>query len=252
MATVPAFPGMNPYLESPYHWPEIHTWLMVELARTLNPKLLPTYRAAVETRVYIDSSAVGIPDASVYSQVQPPQVQTSSVAVASKKPERVLLPMPYEVTERYLEIREVDTKRVVTVVELLSPANKRGGQGREKYLAKRQNILSSATHFVEIDLLRKGEPMPVKGGRRADYQILVSRASERPNAERYAFNLEENVPSFPLPLDSGVAEPIIELKAILDTVCRDTAIDQAIDYTNQPQPPLSEDSFRWVQSLPKN
>lgn len=59
MMTVPSFPGMNPYLESPYRWPEIHTWLMVEIARSLNPQLLPKYRAVVETRVCIDSMPVG-------------------------------------------------------------------------------------------------------------------------------------------------------------------------------------------------
>lgn len=48
------FPGMNPYLENPALWPEVHAWLIVALARTLNPILKPKYRAAVEQRVYQD------------------------------------------------------------------------------------------------------------------------------------------------------------------------------------------------------
>ena len=63
-----AFPGMNPYLENPDIWPEIHAWLIVQLARSLNPRLKPKYRAAVEQRVYTDPLLVGIPDVSVFSQ----------------------------------------------------------------------------------------------------------------------------------------------------------------------------------------
>jgi hypothetical protein len=37
----------------------------------------------------------------------------------------VTVPLTEEITERYLEIREVKTGRVVTVVEVLSPKNKR-------------------------------------------------------------------------------------------------------------------------------
>jgi Protein of unknown function (DUF4058) len=59
----PNFPGMNPYLENPALWSEVHSWLIVELARELNPSLIPKYRAAVEKRVYMDSLLVGMTDA---------------------------------------------------------------------------------------------------------------------------------------------------------------------------------------------
>lgn len=246
----PVFPGMNPYLESPYRWPEIHHALISEIARTLNPQLVPKYRAAVETRVYIDTSLVGIPDVYVHQRAEQKRSRSSAIAV-STKPERVTLPTPCEVTEGYLEIREPFSKKVITVIEVLSPANKRLGEGRKQYLAKRETVLSSATHFIEIDLLRQGEPMPVTGGRRADYQILVSRADERPSAERYAFNLRDEMPQFLLPLDEQDAgnEPTVDMKSMLNQVCRDTAVDIDIDYTVQPQPAISKEDFDWVRSL---
>jgi Protein of unknown function (DUF4058) len=215
MTAPPQFPGMNPYLESPYRWPEIHHALISELARTLNFQIVPKYRAAVETRVWIEIST------------------------------------PYEITEGYLEIREPLTKRVITVIEVLSPANKRPGEGRKKYLAKRETVLSSATHFVEIDLLRQGETMPIVGGQRSDYQILVSRADERPSAERYAFNLRDEMPKFLLPLDTSdsAVEPIVDIKALLNQVCVNTAVDIDIDYTIQPQPSVSQKDFDWMRSL---
>lgn len=64
----PNFPGMNPYLENPSSWSEVHSWLIVELAPSLNPLLIPKYRAAVEKRVYDYALLVGIPDASVFQQ----------------------------------------------------------------------------------------------------------------------------------------------------------------------------------------
>ncbi len=58
------FPGMNPYLENPEIWPEVHHLLISILAETLNPQLLPKYRVAVEKRIYEttadDSLLVGI------------------------------------------------------------------------------------------------------------------------------------------------------------------------------------------------
>ncbi|MGD1866122.1 MAG: DUF4058 family protein, partial [Phormidesmis sp.] len=158
-------------------------------------------------------------------------------------------PTASEVKERYLEIREISTKRVITAIELLSPANKRGGEGRRKYLEKRQTVLNSSTHFIEIDLLRKGEPMPMAGGRKADYQILVSDAKERPSAERYSFNLQEQIPQFSVPLSAEDTRPIVDLKLLLETVCQRTMIDSAIDYKAQPYPPLSKEDFEWASSL---
>jgi len=104
MTTVPSFPGMNPYLESPHHWPEIHTWLMVEMARSLNPQLLPKYRAAVETRVYINSMPVEIPDVSVYKAGDRTNPKATTAVALTIKPEQVTLPIALEVRERYLEI----------------------------------------------------------------------------------------------------------------------------------------------------
>ncbi len=248
--TAPIFPGMNPYLDSPYRWPEIHHVLISEIARTLNTQIVPKYRAAIETRVYIDTALVGIPDVYVHRRSLSKDTRSSAIAV-STKPERVTIPTPCEVTEGYIEIREPSTKRVITVIEVLSPANKRVGEGRKKYLAKRETVLSSQTHFIEIDLLRQGEPMPISGGQEASYQILVSRSDERPSAERYAFNIQEPMPTILLPLDAEDAEkePLLDLKALLNQVCENTAVDIDIDYSVQPQPPVSEEDFKWVRSL---
>ncbi|MEB3829953.1 DUF4058 family protein, partial [Phormidium sp. CCY1219] len=46
------FPGMNPYLEQPDFWPEVHHLLISLLLESLVPQLRPKYRVAIEKRVY--------------------------------------------------------------------------------------------------------------------------------------------------------------------------------------------------------
>lgn len=245
----PSFPGMNPYLENPSLWSEVHSWLIVQLARSLNSSIIPKYRAAVEKRVYLDSLRVGIPDVSIFQQN--PDADSSSVVTTGvlSKPIRVTVPLTEEIAERYLEIREVKTGRVVTVIEILSPKNKRVGEGRDKYLTKRQKVLNSTTHLVEIDLLRTGNFMPMVEVIRSDYRILVSRANLRPEAELYPFNVRESIPQFLLPLQPGDQEPGVNLSEVLREVYQEAALDLAIDYSVQPVPQLNESAFQWVQSL---
>lgn len=240
---------MNPNLENPSLWSEVHSWLIVELARSLNPSLIPKYRAAVEKRVYLDALLVGIPDASVFQQNSEAERACVVTTGVLSKPIRVTLPLTEEITERYLEIREVKTGRVVTVVEVLSPKNKRVGEGRDKYLTKRQKVLNSATHLVEIALLRTGSFMPMVEAIPSHYRILVSRANFRPEAELYPFNLRESIPQFLLPLQSGDQEPVVNLSEVLRQVYQEAALDLAIDYSEQPVPALSESDFQWVRSL---
>jgi hypothetical protein len=53
----------------------------------------------------------------------------------------VTVPITEETQERYLEILEVGTGTVVTVVEVLSPKNKRSGFVKVKYDAKHRSGL---------------------------------------------------------------------------------------------------------------
>ncbi len=254
---------MNPYLENPDLWTEVHHLLISILAETLNPQLLPRYRAAIEKRVYLSGEEVllvGIPDVTVEqrsrrlpSPESPPQTQvTASIGSVATLPMpiQVVVPMPLERREGYLEIRDVATREVVTVIELLSPSNKRPGRGRDTYLTKRQEILASSTHWVEIDLLRAGEPMPILGTVPAsDYRILVSRGDRRPQADLYAFNVPDPIPEFSLPLRSGDREPSINLHSLLDQVYDRAGHSVVIDYNQNPIPPLPESASSWLNTL---
>ncbi|OUC15075.1 MAG: hypothetical protein B0A82_08850 [Alkalinema sp. CACIAM 70d] len=249
------FPGMNPYLEQPAFWSSFHTRLMVAISDALTPSLQPKYYVAVETRTYMDTDnpelLVGIPDAIVLTTSNAPALPPPATTLTQTRPKQIRLPIPVEVKERYLEVREVGTHQVITVIEVLSPKNKRKGEGRVAYEKKRQRVLCSSSHLVEIDLLRENIAMPMFGVEEAsDYRIVVSRSSARPMADLYGFQLREPIPSFSLPLQPNDPELIVDLQAILLGVYDRGSYQFRIDY-HQPVPPpqLSEADQQWVDAL---
>jgi Protein of unknown function (DUF4058) len=252
-------PGMNPYLENPELWPEVHSRLIVAIADALNPQLIPKYRAAIDKRVYnlegAEALLIGIPDVTIERRSGVKSSTNNPVAVMTPptSPLKVKVPMPIEIRESYLQIKEVSTGEVVTALELLSPTNKRPGKGRTSYEEKRREILSSQTHLIEIDLLRAGEPMTLAAGNiQSHYRILVSRGDQRPQADLYAFNLPDAIPHFPLPLKTGDQEPVIDLQSLLDQVYDRAGYEVVIDYAQAPIPLLPETDAEWIDEWLKN
>ena len=246
------FPGMDPYLEHPTLWPGVHNGLIAALQLSLAPQLRPRYYVAIEERLYITEPDqrvfVGRPDLAVVGH---PEAETGlQPAPSASSVLTVQVPLPDEVRETYLEVRETGTDYVVTVLEILSPTNKRLGRGRRLYEDKRMEVLASRTHLVEIDLVRAGEPMPITGhGNASDYRILVSRGDCRPNATLYAFGVRQPIPPFSLPLKPGDQEPIVDLGRILHDLYDRASYDLRLNYTGDPDPPLLSVEAAWADQL---
>ena len=81
------FPGMDPYLEHPALWPDVHNGLIADLHNALAPQCRPRYYAALEERTYLaepDGSAfVSRPDVTVVGSPTPVASQTSPGEVSS-------------------------------------------------------------------------------------------------------------------------------------------------------------------------
>ncbi|MEG4345894.1 DUF4058 family protein [Microcoleus sp. A003_D6] len=239
------FPGIDPYLEHPELWPGIHHLLINQIARFLSPQLRPKYLVDVKVRIYEtpddDTLLISIPDATI---------SNPEVTRLPTQPIKVTLPVPFPRREGYLEIRERETKELITVIEILSPANKRAGKGRKIYAEKREEILGSRTNLVEIDLLQLGQKMPIiENNIDSQYRILVCPGNHRPFADLYAFNLQNPLPAFPLPLRAGDTEPIINLQEIFTQIYDIASYDMKIDYRNwEVIPPLSEADTIWADA----
>lgn len=245
------FPGMDPWLEHPSLWPDVHNSLIAAIRDELSPLVAPQYYVGLERRAYLLSTEdlvfVGRPDVSVADGgFAPPSRGGQPEATALE----VTVPMLDEVTENYLEIREVKTGELVTVMELLSPANKLRAKGREEYLAKRCTILRSRTNLVEIDLLRTGKPMPLEGHvPPSDYRIVIAAGQRRPRAQLLVFGVRSAIPPFDVPLRPGDDEPRLDLGKVLHDLYARARFDLRLDYTVSPVPELEDADRPWAAAL---
>ena len=247
------FPGMDPYLEQPESRQGFHNSLIAALALDLAPRLRPRYYVATEERTYLyapdRSTFIGRPDLNLIG----PMLQESSatwLVEPAAGAMSVELPIPDHVREAYLEVRQVGSDEVVTVLEILSPTNKRPGEGRSQYEQKRLTVFGTLTNLVEIDLLRAGEPMPMWGnGHGSHYRILVSRVRQRPSGDIYAFSVRQPIPDFLLPLQPDEAEPLVELNRIVHDLYERAGYDLRINYRRDASPLLEGDDAAWVDAL---
>jgi hypothetical protein len=248
---------MDPYLERRGIWEQVHTDLIVSIRRFLTPLLRPRYHVGIEERTYLavlptDEQGAGIPDVLITSPQRAPDSAPTATTLTTPEAAQPLvaeLPLPEEVTERYLEIRTIPEQQVITVIEILSPSNKLTREGRAQYEVKRLKVLGSATHLVEIDLLRAGLPFPMKAPGHNDYRIIISRSQHRPRADIYLFGVRDLIPAFPIPLRPGETEPTLPLNHILHELYEQGGYDLIIDYRQPPQSPLSAEDAAWARQL---
>lgn len=250
------FPGMDPYLERRGLWEDVHTRLIVAIAEAIAPQIRPRYRVAVEQRTYLDVLAphelIGRPDVLLIGVREPRVAYDAPVAPLEAGTYEGELPWVDEVFERYLEIRSAPDNEVVTVIELLSHSNKSSQRGREQYERKRLTVLASMSNLVEIDLLRAGDPMPMRiagNGHRSDYRVVVSRHRQRPRAAVHLFNVRNVIPDVTIPLRRGEPEPALALNQVLHDLYDRAGYDLAIDYGQPAEPPLAEADAEWAAQL---
>lgn len=241
---------MDPYLERPSLWPDVHHRLVTYAGDQLQAQVGPAYYVAIERRVYLESPEEGqfVPDGVVVQR--PPR--TAAGGGSAPDPELVVVLDEVEVHEGYLELREVDGDRVVTVIEFLSPANKHAGRGREEYLRKQARVLASEANLVEIDLLRAGQhtaAVPVANLRGAPYCAVVSRARDRRRRGLYRFGLRDRLPRVAIPLREPDPDVALDLPALLAEAYERGAYARRIDYAREPDPPLDPRDAAWVREL---
>jgi len=245
---------MDPYLESPQYWLGFHQSLIVYLRDVLQPELEPGYWALTSERLYIESSGRSIyPDAAVLT-LPLPEVRETALSL---EPTHRELPLIFSaeddaIREPFIEIRPTSGGEVVTVIELISPANKNSySDGRSGYLRKQMEVLNSPTHLVEIDLLREGEhtvAVPEAFMRDAepfDYLAAVVRKPKRLTYELYPFTLAERMPDLDIPLLPDDPDVKLPLQAAFDRAYDNGAYANVIDYSRQ----LAPREWAWAQAL---
>lgn len=207
------FPGMNPYLER--RWPDVHTRLTVYVRDDLADQLPIGLVARIEEN------------------------EPATPEIIHVEP----------LTERWLQVSTPDGK-VVTIIEILSPTNKTG-DGRDRYLRKQSDYLSTDVNLVVIDFIRSGQsvlPVPAVAFEKRPpqtYHICTARYHDPDTRELYRIPLRQRLPAIRIPLRRTDADVIVDLQPLIDR-CYEMGGYWQADYSADPEPPLDAEERVWV------
>ncbi len=219
------FPGMDPYLEGPQIWPDLHHAFAAEMRNQLNQTLPNRYYARLDMR-----------------------------------PE-----LAEPIRHHFAEIRDSSQgHKLITLIEIVSPSNKRPGADRKSYERKQREVLDSDANLVEIELVRDGrrvlpdlrlEELIDDSPQPPAYVVLVNRAWRRgPGASAYQVfpvSLREWLPCIPVPLKEGEEEVALDLQFVLNRAYDSGPYRRgAVDYAAPPpEPALGDEDAAWAAEL---
>jgi hypothetical protein len=251
---------MDPYLENPGLWPDVHHELISAARAILSHRLRPRYVVRIDERVYLchDDQPLSqrIPDLRISAapgREGRPFESGGGSAIETAEPFVATPVLDDEIREAYLTILDRATRDVVTVIEVLSPANKSvGSPGQLSFKLKRQQMKLSSSHWVEIDLLRAGErERTLETLPPHEYLVHVSRVDDRPKGTFWPIRLSQKLPVIRIPLRSEDPDVPLDLQSVLSTAYDRAGYDLELDYTKEPVPPLAEDWSIWSGQLLK-
>jgi hypothetical protein len=210
---------MDPYLEEAKHWLTFQPLLVHTLYQMLLPGLLDRYRARVGERQYCSEQALF----------------TSIIREEHK--------------ESFIELRQRSDGRLITLIEVISPANKVTAEGRRVYLDRRTEVKKMSAHLVEIDLVLQGQPL-LEYAKEAtppwDYAAVVTRWTHPDRCEIYSATLPKRLPRFRVPLASDDRDTVLDLQAAVIRAYEQGDFRKGIDYARDPATNLSDENRRWL------
>jgi hypothetical protein len=257
---------MDPYLEEPRRWPDVHQSLITYIRDALQPAVRPRYFARMGERVYIMNPPRAIaPDIFLIARPKPdvggrrvrePGPSYSAPAIEADVPIMIDMP-PVEYREPFVEIVQGDGE-AVTVIEVLSPANKTPGEGYRQYRRKQEQLLASSLNLIEIDLLAAGLPAlfvaqtelvavpPVPPHR---YLVSVRRGTEPDRFETYPVALPNRLPRVRVPLTAPDPDVVLDVQWIFDRCYDNGDYAALLNYREDPTAPLSVEEATWLDTL---
>jgi hypothetical protein len=220
------FPGMDPYLEHPKLWGYFQHQVLACLYQILLPGLVDRYRARVGNRTY-----------------------TSEMALFTSI-------IKEEHAEEFIEVRNRADGRLVTLVEVVSPANKTTPAGRQAYLDHRKAAVGQRAGIVEIDLVLQGKPTLTfarDGLPDYDYAVTVTRPTAPDRYEIYTATLQKRLPKFKVPLAPDDRDALLDLQAAFSRAYDLGNFAASIDYKCPPPAdvPISDTNTAWLDLLLK-
>lgn len=242
------FPGMDPYVEDRYDWSSFHAEFIVDIARRIRRALPKGFIAKVEQSLSVDG-----PDTAIFA--------TARNASDSRQPDVTIFEVERAggaatLTAKVAPLtRPLAEPEVVAIVELLSPTNKDGAEGTAQYKRKQREARESGIHLLEVDLLRYGNhvvyvPKAVlEESGPYDYLVTLAHAEHPLEYRFWRIGLRDTLPALAIPLTADVAPVPLDLQSVFDTCYDEAGLGDAIDYSREPDPPLTPENTVWADGL---
>jgi hypothetical protein len=259
---------MDPFIEASGLWREFHDRLIGDLEQALSSRVPEQYFVRLSVRSYLvlddqaqDEASRRPGVAAARGTAARPENTKSRAAgssargkAAQEPPLSMLAPLDMEEREIFIEIHQVrPERRLVTGIEILSPANKQPGTtGWDEYLKKRRAYLNGEANLVEFDLLRGGRRMPMRQAwPNSPYYILVARREQVPRCQAWRAHSASPLPRLPIPLGRSDPDIEIDLQPMVDAIYERTQFASLIDYRRPITPPLSPPEKKLLARAPK-
>jgi hypothetical protein len=234
---------MDPFIEATGIWQSFDHALITACHDQLNERLPENYVAAMEERVVAIESRLEAPRLQLEPDIHvihDPTARASSSTpsvVATLQPQSIPQDVEWldEPHQLFIEIYHLPERELVTDIEVLSPTNKRGGEDRVLYLARRRSLLRRGVNLVEIDLLLAGErltlsaPLPL-----GDYYAYVTKAESSRRCDVFFWSLRDKLPTLPVPLRTGDGEVGLDLAAAVERAYERGRYGQVLNYNQSP------------------
>lgn len=263
-----AFPGMDPYLEAPDIWPDFHDALAGAIRAELNASLPEPYYARLQRRpelgIVLEAGLPHriVPDVVVVTR---PENKPGMAAVLENPRTAVADGVQMRVhtdplRHQFVEIRDAARgHKLITLIEIVSPSNKRPGPDRRAYETKQREVLESDAHLIELDLVRAGtrllpypELVAPVDELASDYLILLNRSNLRQatwmDYTLFPVDLQESLPCIPVPLMGDDPDVPLDLQIAAQRTYIEGPYRRALDYSQPPPTPLlSEERMTWLE-----
>ncbi len=255
------FPGVDPYIEAQGFWAGFHSRFMTYCGDALNEVLPEHYVADLGENVDLMDISRNemkkiVPDVLVSKEgrrsIAASRLAKIAAGTAILEPVKIPLPqIEVEVRSLWIEIRRIEKRVPVALIEVLSPTNKTG-DGFYEFNRKRRATIRQKVHLVELDLLLKCNRLPMdRTLPPGDYFALVSRWEERPQADVYAWTIRDPFPSIPIPLSRPDPDILLDLAPVFATAYERCRYASRIDYSIPPSTVKKPADRAWAERTAK-
>jgi hypothetical protein len=229
----------------------------------MRPELGITEDRGPTHRIVPDVTVVRHPHPALEQRAGGTAVLTAPRSVISNFIEYEVLSDP--IHHQFVEIRDSSQgHKLITLIEIVSPSNKRPGPDRQAYERKQREVLESDASLVELDLLRAGRRVLPDAGLEAlindleqspAYLVLINRAWRRaPGTSAYQVfpvSLRDWLPCIPVPLKENENEVTLDLQFAFNRAYDSGPYRRgAVDYHGPPpEPPMDDENAAWAAEL---